>query len=127
MRNEDAIQLAKQRAASGAPDHSRGIDDPNARLTDLRKAFQRYLSGSRAEDQDPEETADPDEDFHALHALVTGVSGLDKDKDVGELRQLLADHNGGRLHAALDRVLDRVRESRRAGDHKFLRRMGVKS
>jgi len=59
---------------------------------------------------------DEDPDLFTLHALMDGIRGLDKDADVTELRQLVKDANSKRLHAALDRVLTRVRERRCAGD-----------
>src|SRR5579864_2505031 len=83
------------------------------------------LAGPRAEDE-AGAIMDGDEDFNALHALVTRAKGLDKDKDVAELRCLVGDHRGQRLHAALDHVLAKIRERRCTGDRKFLRRVGVK-
>jgi len=68
---------------------------------------------------------DADEDFRALHRLVSGANGLDKDADVGELRRLVNDHNRARLHKALDKVLNGIRERRCAGDRAFLRRVGI--
>jgi hypothetical protein len=67
---------------------------------------------------------DGDEDFHALHRLITGTKV--NDADVAELRTVINDHNRKRLHAALDRVLDRLRQKRCGGDREFLRRAGVR-
>jgi len=68
---------------------------------------------------------DGDTDFNALHKLVNGAK-LAEDADVQALRKLVNDYNAKRLHAALDRVLDRLRQRRCAGDRAWLKRMGVK-
>ena len=68
-----------------------------------------------------------DEDFFALHKLVNGAK-LTGDAEVKMLRDLVNSHNSQRLHAALDKVLNRIRERRRcAGDRAFLRKLGVRS
>jgi len=65
------------------------------------------------------------DDFNALHKLVNGAK-LAEDADVQALRKLVNDYNAKRLHSALDRVLDRLRQRRCAGDRAWLKRMGVK-
>ncbi len=66
-----------------------------------------------------DEQMDGDQDFYALHRLVT-TSKL-QGADVDALRALVKDYKAHRLHAALDRVLDRIRERRCTGD-RFSRR-----
>lgn len=70
--------------------------------------------------------ADDDPDLFKLHAIMDSAKGFDKDADVTELRTLVRDANAKRLHEALDRVLDRVRQRRCAGDRKFLKNFGIR-
>jgi|HubBroStandDraft_5_1064220.scaffolds.fasta_scaffold1096622_1 hypothetical protein len=66
-----------------------------------------------------------DEDFSALHQLINSAK-LTGDGDVQTLRNLVNEHDRQRLHQALDRVLDRLRQRRCAGDRAFLRKLGVR-
>ncbi|MBZ5667539.1 MAG: hypothetical protein LAO30_23440 [Acidobacteriia bacterium] len=97
-------------AAAGEPDH--------------QAAEREQMMGAppKAEGQDAQ---DAEEDFSALHRLVTGAK-LTGDADVRMLRDLLNKHNSKRLHVALDKVLDRLAQRRRTNDGKFLRRVGVR-
>lgn len=58
---------------------------------------------------------DRDEDFHALRRLLDSVE-LGGDENFQELRQLVGNDRRRRLHLALDRVLNRMRERRCTGD-----------
>lgn len=69
---------------------------------------------------------DDDPDLFTLHAIMDSAKGFDKDADVSELRTLVRDANAKRLHAALDKVLDRVRQRRCTGDRKFLKNFGIR-
>ena len=60
-----------------------------------------------------------DEDFHVLHRLIAGTKV--NDADVAELRTLMNDHRRRRLHAALDKVMDRLRQRRCTGDRERCR------
>jgi len=88
----------------------------------MEKFDERDNPADRCEARDAKAGADGD--FNALHRLVTGTKL--QGADIAELRTLINDHNRKRLHAALDRVLDRLRQKRCAGDREFLRRAGVR-
>lgn len=103
---------------------------------DRDKAEQESMEGGaapKAEDDYTEQEAAArkqhammDEDFRALHQLVNGAK-LTEDEDLLALRHLVNDANRVRLHRALDRVLDGVRERRRcAGDRAFLKHFGIR-
>jgi len=71
------------------------------------------------------EDAQDADDFTELHRLISSAK-VGTDADLQELSRLVNDHHRRRLHQALDKVLDRIRQKRCAGDRKFLRSAGVK-
>lgn len=111
--------MKKLRDEMGRP--PQGKDNYNATATRAAKKAGAVV----AMDAFTRAVMDADPDFRTLHQLVNNPK-LVEDDDLRMLRRVVNDAHHKRLHAALDKMLEGVKRSRRTGDSKFLRKFGIR-